>query len=131
MIMTIEAHVFGTIVLCMIIMYSRPERALVMDVTFVTTIGAIIDNVIITENVTVSISANMDPADHAVLAANSSLAVSGSASRSPTAIPMNMIFVINYITAVSNAISTLEESACLVAILRQSTLSFSEPSFYA
>ena len=67
MVMTIEAHVFGTIVQCMIIMYSRPERAFVMDVAFVTTIGAIIDNVIITENVTVSISANMDTADHAVL----------------------------------------------------------------
>jgi hypothetical protein len=66
MVMTIEAHVFGTIVLCMIIMYSCPERALIMDVAFVTTIGAF-DNVNSTENVAVSISANMDTADHAVL----------------------------------------------------------------
>jgi hypothetical protein len=51
----------------MIIMYSRPERALVMDVAFVTTIGEIFDNANITENVTLSISANMDTADHAVL----------------------------------------------------------------
>jgi hypothetical protein len=66
MVMTIEAHVFGTIVLCMIIMYSCPKRALIMDVAFVTTIGAF-DNVNSTENVAVSISANMDTADHAVL----------------------------------------------------------------
>jgi hypothetical protein len=58
-----------------------PASACVMDVAFVTTIGEIIDDVNITENVTVSISANMDTADHAVLNRQaSSLAVSGSAS---------------------------------------------------
>jgi hypothetical protein len=41
-----------------------------MDVAFVTTIGAF-DNVNITENVAVSISANMAAADHAVLTAAS------------------------------------------------------------
>ena len=55
----------------MIIMYSRPERALVMDVAFVTTIGESIDDVHITENMTVSISANMAAAEHAVLTAAS------------------------------------------------------------
>jgi hypothetical protein len=38
-----------------------------MDVAFETTIGAIIDDVNITENMTVSISANMAAAEHAVL----------------------------------------------------------------
>jgi hypothetical protein len=38
-----------------------------MDVAFVTTIGESIDDVHITENMTVSISANIDTADHAVL----------------------------------------------------------------
>ena len=42
-----------------------------MDVAFLTTIGAIIDAVNITENMTVSISANMAAADHAVLTAAS------------------------------------------------------------
>jgi hypothetical protein len=42
-----------------------------MDVAFVTTIGAIIDDVNITENMTVSISANMAAAEHAVLTAAS------------------------------------------------------------
>ena len=71
MVITIEAHVFGTSVHHLIIMYSRPERALVMDVAFVTTIGAITDNVNITGNMTVSISANMAAAEHAVLTAAS------------------------------------------------------------
>ena len=71
MVMTIEAHVFGTIVLCMIIMCSCPERALVMDIAFVTTTGATIDDVHTTENMTVFISANMAAAEHAVLTAAS------------------------------------------------------------
>ena len=80
MVMTIDAHVFGTIVLCMIIMYSRPERALVMDVAFVTTIGAITDNVNITKNMTVSISANMAAAEHTVLTCRERFNVSKSSN---------------------------------------------------